>query len=301
MTANHAGVLDERSWKILLTRIRERKCAPFLGAGASYGYVPLGRDIARSWASEESFPLDNSEDLPKVAQFVATEYDNDYAKNKLITEFRKLGKQPDPGNRDEPYNILASLPITTFLTTNYDPFMVEALRRQTDKRPERELCEWNSYVAQKHVSVFEREPDYEPTVDRPIVFHLHGYDAVPESLVLTEDDYLDFLVNIGRRSDLLPDAIKGALGGSSLLFLGYSLQDLNFRVLFRSLVTYLEKSVAKTHISVQLRPMNGDQTRQDAAVRYLDKYYGNLTVRVYWGTCADFVLELRKRWEQFNA
>jgi len=44
----------------------------------------------------------------------------------------------------------------------------------------------------------------------PVVFHFHGSYEIPESLVLTEDDYFDFLVNISRDEDLIPARIQQA-------------------------------------------------------------------------------------------
>ena len=80
------------------------------------------------------------------------------------------------------------------------------------------------------------DPGLVPTQANPVVFHLHGHYDVPESLVLTEDDYLDFLVAVSRDDGLLPHQIQKALAGASLLFLGYRLADWNFRVIHRGLV-----------------------------------------------------------------
>ena len=58
-------------------------------------------------------------------------------------------------------------------------------------------------------SVFKRlsgQPDID--ADNPVVFHLHGHLGLAESLVLTEDDYLDFLVSISRNDDLIPPEFK---------------------------------------------------------------------------------------------
>ena len=41
--------------------------------------------------------------------------------------------------------------------------------------------------------------------------------------MLTEDDYLDFLVAVSRDEELLPHQIQRALAGTSLLFVGYRL------------------------------------------------------------------------------
>ena len=170
------------------------------------------------------------------------------------------------------------------------------------KAPQRELCQWNT-VVKRQESIFEAEPGFEPSEDRPIVFHLHGYVDVPESLVLTEDDYLDFLVSISRERNLIPSRIQQAFRETSLLFLGYRLADWDFRVLFRSLAGYLEKSIQQVHVSVQLLPVRDqvpDELKREAR-EYLDKYFGRLNIKVYWGTCADFCRELARHWEAFNA
>ena len=74
-----------------------------------------------------------------------------------------------------------------------------ALKSRT-KDPRRELCRWNEAI-KHHTSIFDSPTTYEPTAANPVVFHLYGYDKSAESLVLTEDDYLDYLVNISKDSD----------------------------------------------------------------------------------------------------
>ena len=134
-----------------------------------------------------------------------------------------------------------------------------------------------------------------------MVFHLHGCSDVSESLVLTEDDYLDFLVNVWK-DKLIPARIERALTGASLLFLGYSLTDWDFRVLFRSLVIYMERSIARSHVSVQLVPVGKEASaeQQRRVKEHLDHYFENLKVSVYWGTCRQFVAELDRRWRAYN-
>jgi hypothetical protein len=39
--------LGDRDWEILLRRIHDGKCTPFLGAGINHGVLPLGSEIAR--------------------------------------------------------------------------------------------------------------------------------------------------------------------------------------------------------------------------------------------------------------
>jgi hypothetical protein len=41
-------------------------------------------------------------------------------------------------------------------------------------------------------SRFNPEQFFRPTDDSPVVYHLHGHYSLLESMVLTENDYLDF-------------------------------------------------------------------------------------------------------------
>ena len=63
--------LEEKDWERLLQRIKNGKCTPFLGAGVSVGKIPVGSQIASEWAKKYDYPMEDSYDLIRVAQFVA--------------------------------------------------------------------------------------------------------------------------------------------------------------------------------------------------------------------------------------
>ena len=280
--------ITPREWQRLLARIGGGHCTPFLGAGACAGTLPLGGDVARRWAKEEDYPLEDDWDLPRVAQFVSVNGDPMWPKEKICQELRGIGP-PDFDRPGEPHAVLAELPIPIYVTTNYDDFMVQALQA-AGKEPKRDICRWNdspALQAQRRVLT----PAFTPTPANPIVFHLHGHVSVPESIVLTEDDYLDFLVSISSEPKLLPHQIKKALAGASLLFIGYRLADWDFRVLHRGLVMAGEQSLRRLSVTVQLRPTDPER-------EYLEQYFGALNVRVYWGTAKEFAVDLRRRWRE---
>src|SRR5215469_12759134 len=111
--------LNDRDWENLLKKIERSACVPFLGAGACYGALPLGGDIAREWTERFHYPMSDAGDLVRVSQFLAVEYDLTYPKE-LVLE--RLGKCSPPNFRepDEPHGVLADLPLKYYLTTNYD-------------------------------------------------------------------------------------------------------------------------------------------------------------------------------------
>jgi hypothetical protein len=295
--------LSEEDWKFLLRRIKAQKCTPFLGPGAYTELAPLSLRIAQDWSRHPEFPFADCNNLPLAAQFLSVLVDTTDPKDKFIEQFIDL-ECPGFENPDEPHLVLAALPFPIYITTNYDDLMIRALTRR-DKTPKRELCRWNRYIQSDGPPLFST--DYVPSVPNPVVFHLYGYShtddgyrktPVPESLVLTEDDYLDFLVNTSKDPSLIPPKIQKALTGTTLLLLGYRLDDWSFRVLFRSIVSYLSINPTDIHIAVQLVPV-ADEAPEDQkrkAQNYFDRYLSRNKMRVHWGKCQDFVADLRRRW-----
>ena len=120
-------ILSEDDWKTLLTRIKTGKCTPFLGAAVNFGILPLGAGIATEWADSEQYPLDSRSDLAKVSQFIAVQTDATYPKDMMVTKLNKSQKPFDFDDPDEPLNVLAKLPLSVYLTTNYDDLLFDAI------------------------------------------------------------------------------------------------------------------------------------------------------------------------------
>jgi hypothetical protein len=287
---------EDIDWDLLLGRIKDGKCTPFLGAGACVGKIPSGSQIAFEWAKKYGYPMEDSYDLIRVAQFVAVIKDPTTPKELMCKKINEIIKEVPPSyfeNPDEPHGVLADLPLSVYITTNYDDFMERSLKSR-GKAPIQEYCRWNKNIKKRK----RMYPDFDPTPEKPLVFHLHGIYEVPESLVLTEDDYLDFLVAISRDLNMLPPRIQEAFADTSLLFLGYRIADWDFRVFFRILAEYLESN-KKRHYSVQLVPGNVSETQKKEAKKYLDNYFEKLDIHVYWHECRDFAVELKSQWEAF--
>jgi len=305
----------------LMDAIRGGRCTPILGSGISENLFGSRREIAARWAEEYRFPLAPfaREDLPEVAQYLAVNqspifpreglgkylrqeiwrrYGSDLAPAlqnaqlpQLIASVGEWKRKQDPGDA---HAVLAALPFPIFITTNPDNLLVEALKA-TGKDPQVELCKWNEDM--EFESIYKREPDYRPDEKRPLVYCLFGQFDDLDSMVVTEDDYFDYLIGVTSNKDLIPGVVRRALADSALLFLGFQLDDWNFRVLYRSIMSQQGGSRRKkhSHIAAQIDPEEGRILEPERARRYLESYFGDADISIYWGSAEDFVRDLQRQ------
>jgi SIR2-like domain len=328
--------LDDSDWDLLIERINDKKCTPIVGSGACAGgppagvseeewsfKYPIGAELAREWATRFGYPLEDSGRIERVAQFLAVQADPSRPRNR-IADLLKRTSPPDLQIENEPHHVLASLPLPVYLTSNFDDYLLRALR-QEEKDVRVSLCRWNKHIP-RHAPAYDTDPtqrdqipycrvkegeepdtlayppetdrSYDPSPANPLVYYFHGHFAWPESLVVSEDDYFEFLLNLAKASpSLILPRIEEVYGYGTLLFLGYKLTDWNFLMLFRFLADSIRSSPYK-HIAVQLGPTELATRAPDAAekaARYLGKYFDKRNIKVFWGTCQQFIAELRRR------
>ena len=121
-----------------------------------------------------------------------------------------------------------------------------------------------------------------------------------DSVVLTEDDFFaDHLIWLSLNNKLIPSSIVSRFADTSLIFLGFHLEDWEFRILLRSIgklpgATMLQKL---THVAVQLDPSGLSPEQQADAEQGLEDFFSRTEIRldIYWGTVEDFLRELRRQ------
>ncbi len=282
--------LEDKNWRHLIEDIVDGTCTPFLGAGASYGYAPLGGELAERWAEQYEYPLPGPFQLPQVAQYISfTERPG--APKILLRKLFKDIPRPTFEDKDDPHAALAALHLPCYLTTNYDDFMARALA-WVGRPGASDHCRWWNGEASEDVPA---------TVDEPLVFHLHGWYQVEDSMVVTELDYLDFLLRLVEDgSELLPTPVQLALAERTLLFVGYSLNDWTTRVLVKSIAGSLTGSNKRNAVAINLEPPADDPDSRARAREFLSGYLGelqNTQFSVFWGTAREFTAELVRRLE----
>jgi len=292
-----SGLLEETTWSHLLERISKQRCLPFLGAGASVPAIPPASIIAAAWAKKYNYPGDNPTNLVEVAQFLAVQFGPLTPKEEIVKQLDCV-VPPDFSAADEPHGLLADLPLLIYLTTNYDDFMVRALKSR-HRDPHRDLCRWWNRAGNYSDPPEDNPCDFQPTLSNPLVFHLHGH-TIPESIVVTEDDYLSFIREVTmNRTQLLPTCIELIPRYSPLLFIGYRLADWDFRLLLQTWQGEQIPKLTGTSIAVLKPPGDDDLARRQR--EYLNKYYAAMKLEIYWGTAREFAAELRDRWNKFES
>jgi hypothetical protein len=247
LTESHASVtkgpraleaVGGRSLELVAELVRSQQCILFLGAGvhapppegSPFRYPPeqrplfgaaLGRELATEFDFAERLPGED----PGNLQRVALAYEITSSRTRLveaITSAVDLGRAPSPM-----LYALARLDFPLVITTNYDQLFERALR-DVGKQP--------------RVAVYQ--PHSEPTTDfdnetaqSPIICKLHGDISRRESLVVTDEDYIQFVLRMSDREPYnpIPRSLTFFLKRWATLFVGYSLRDYNMRLLFKTL------------------------------------------------------------------
>lgn len=222
-----ADALDD-----ILRSIEEETCLPFLGAGVSAGSLafpglPLGRNLAEKMLEDlhrigkNGLAIRDQGYLPEVA----THYEF-HRKRLGLTGFLRhhipyQTVDPLPAHR-----ALARLPLRLIITTNYDTLMERALdgarrRKRVVVQPR------GGFKSQDENTQLFRNKDL-------VLYKMHGcLEQAPDQCVITEDDYFELLYYMPQKDLGVPTWISGHFAVSTLLFLGYSLEDIDFKVLYK--------------------------------------------------------------------
>jgi len=280
--------ISEGLWKDLIEATVATWLVPFLGAGASASVLPTGSELAQHLIEHggREYPDAFDRDLMRVAQYyqVMSKGGSDEIRAK-IADLLKARRGDDL--ESSPHAALAQLPVPLYVTTNYDDLMEQALIA-AGRDPLILYPLWNAGLGHvsDHVWGGVQVEQIEPSVTRPVVYHLHGYWDEPRSMVLTEDDYIHFLSGI-HNPELLPVLCRQALSSAYLLFVGYSLRDWNIRILLKR-----EQREGRKALAI-IRPPTDEHLaeflRRDLALR---------SVQILWGTAQEFTDEFMIRWQE---
>ncbi len=205
--------LTDVAWRRLLRSIRDGTCVLFLGPDASVvdgAGQPLGNQLA-TVLSEES-----DSDLHWAAQTFSGERADEFD----LIDKAELFFKPYADSTTSMHRDLAALPFELVIQTSADRFMANALAEQEQKNPIEAYFHIRSGV--RYLNDPQLAPGREPSVGSPLVFGLHGSAEDGMSLVLTENDVLEFLVRLIRDKSTLPAyLLRRVRLATTCLFIGF--------------------------------------------------------------------------------
>jgi hypothetical protein len=301
-------------------------------------------------AEDVSFPLASSErdNLPSVAQYLTMKEDaagasDTYQKwlrkalrdrdpdltkgaatNDLLMEAGAKARKSDP---NEPHAVLASkrFQCDLYVTTNPDT-LLEAALAEAGRTPKVNYLRWydgldpdkEGKTPQWTLPWEQAADDYRPTAQNPLVYHLFGLWTAPDSLILSEDDYFDYLIGSTLNKKVMPRYVLRSLAALPLLFMGFQIDEWSFRVLFRQLksqqgnaLNLAEPAAAaavgsvqpaqpadggfhkpmmtkKRHIGAQIGPEQDRMLDLNGARKVFQDDFKSNDIDLYWGSVADF-------------
>jgi len=266
---------DDDHYFSIAEKLAGGRMIPFLGAGANLcdrgdeawapdsPFLPSGSELADHLASRGRYPDPEDHNLMRVSQYV----DAARGEDELYVYLREVfGSDYRPTSLHRLLARTARLlaetakPQLLAVTTNYDDLLEVAL---AEEGLEFDVVWYEAkHNSAAHGRFLHRAPGKKPkaiarpnkyaglpiALERPAILKLHGClnrdSASDDSYVVTEDSYIDYLSG-GDVGALVPIALWQRMTSSSLLFLGYSLNDWNLRVVLNR-IWGTRKLVAKS-------------------------------------------------------
>ncbi|HKG91519.1 MAG TPA: SIR2 family protein [Gemmatimonadaceae bacterium] len=240
-------------------RVESGQCILFLGAGvhspapdaSGFAYdaalaPPRGSELARRLATGSGYQAAFPTYEPTHLQRVAAHYESVLDRRQLVAAIRQEvgeGKQPSPA-----LHALARLNFPLVITTNYDRLFETALTAAG--KP------FDRSTYQPSDSIATQDLESDPSAARPFVLKIHGDIETPESIVVTDEDYIQFILRMGDPESVnpIPLGLKFYLRRWPTLFIGYSLMDYNLRLLFKTLRWRMDRAKFPTSWAVDPQP-----------------------------------------------
>jgi hypothetical protein len=290
--------MKERHWTSLVTSLRHGQCVLMLGPEVSA--APAETDgaaiVSRNHESfaetlmqrlADELEEDGRRVIGDSIAAVAQQYEDasgfgTNALRALAEKFYNSGAlAPSALHRG-----LASLPFGLIVTTSHDDLMLRALKD-----------EGKSPLAYRYHLRGDRRDNPEfvlsGSASTPIVYHLFGTAREPGSLVLSENDLLDFLIAIVSERPPLPNSLSRALkrSGQSFLFVGFGISQWYLRVLMKVLVRSLElHRTASTIAAESLRGLT--ESDRERTILF---YQRGTRIEVEDADVSEFLSELAQR------
>jgi hypothetical protein len=295
--------MEDRHWDSLVESLRNGRCILVLGPEIAADWSESGRDEDPEKPRPATFGGALTEWLAEQLKVSPSTVGSLAAVAQLYEDERRFGPAAlhsqaarfYASSRLKPskeHDALASLPFPLVVSACHDQLLTRAFT-QAKKPP---------FVFRYHFKGdaedrYRRVP--RPTVYAPVVYHLFGTSQEAGSLVLSENDLLDFVVSMVSDRPPVPNWLRRELqaNGVSLLFVGFGISHWYERVLVKGLIRFLSGGESRIVEAVALDPQlqTVPDPERTQTVLFYDR--GN-RVEVSDLSVAMFLSELQKKLEK---
>ncbi|MHB1134346.1 MAG: SIR2 family NAD-dependent protein deacylase [Chloroflexota bacterium] len=208
------AALHAEEFAMLADAFLRGECVLFVGAGVSAAALPKWSELV-ALLSEALPELQAEGATPGDFLDIAQWYVEEHGREQLLRELVRIyGGRPE--RTTELAEAVAALPSALFFTTNYDQILEAALRGRGDLP--------DVVVDDRHIAFVDERY-------RTTVIKLHGSIVVPESVVLTREDYVTY----GETHKAAITYLQSQLATRTFLFVGFSFADPNFRLIYEAI------------------------------------------------------------------
>jgi len=192
--------------KNIKAAINANKLVVFAGAGISVDAgIPTWNTLIEEMKSEVEIPKDDNDYL-RIAQM----YYNDRQQKEYIEKVRIVLKHRKV-KYNEIHEAIFKLSPEHILTTNYDDLLEQVIKKQS-----------------LPFSIVSKDKEFPYSLNTHLLVKIHG-DLNDTDIVLKEDDYLDYSQN----HPLIESFIKSVFASKVVLFVGYSVSDINLKMIMQ--------------------------------------------------------------------
>ena len=208
------------------SEILDGNAAIFAGAGLSMSCgMSSWKELLKDIAEELKLDIDRENDLLSIAQFY---YNKKRGRGEINQQLIKAFKKKV--TLSDNHRILASLPISTYWTTNYDHLIEESLE------DEGKIVDIKKTIENLAQSIPHRDV---------VIYKMHGDVDDPSKTVLLKDDYEIY----HQKNALFITSLKSDLLSKTFLFIGFSFDDPNLSYILSKIRILLEED-AKPHYCI---------------------------------------------------
>ena len=285
---NHCK-LDDENFEQLIFAIRRKRCILMLGPDASVEQVngkPQTLNEILAYELAQRIRPDFKEhinpcNLTEVAQYYQMEHGRNALEIFVESFYRKR-----QNSVSEIHQNLAALPFELAMTASPDNFFANALKEK-DKPPKISAYNFKG-----------RRSDIDPITGNeqsPLLFHLYGNSDNPESLVMTENDLLDFLVSVISKAPGLPANITSELNSAdkNFLFLGFGFRHWYLRILLHVLAG--DKNKQSHSFALEFMPENPHEYK--SAILFF-RNHNTCKIHIFHDEILEFTRKLKTEFEK---